>query len=571
MKDEPHTNRLKRWLDKLKCDGYQLEYQLSHLENKQAIMSNNYDCTKRCDIYPLSYNDTVLGRLVVINSKKDVIKVLPNLIMYLYAAVMTYDFKILNSQKIEKTKNTFIASVSHELKTPLTSIINSTSTLNKTGKLDVDQRICLAQITDSTYELLRLINDIIDTTKLMNGYITLINEEFDADLMIKEAIDVATTEKNEYTRFKLRCDNIGIVLSDRMRVKQILINLLSNAFKYTDKGVVSLAIYVEDVPKTMIIDVMDTGCGIRKEDLDHIFEPFANINNSIKSTGLGLSIVKRLVEVLFGGSIIINSEIDKGTRIITNIPIQTKEYVPSEIIGNRRTRNVLVIHQSKDINNIRNILTKYKINYTITENLEIDGEFDVIILVELDENLIYSIMPILSVSADISEATLMSGITKKTVSRNKSMMTLRSKKKSGPSNYMPCIMIVDDNTGNRKSMEALLISMGYVDNTLAESGKEALKLLKINKNIHHKRSGNKIVSKSVYDMVFIDIFMPNLDGWETARAINEMFANNKLAPRLIGISAADSSNHNFADYGMSHFINKPINKDKLKKTITSCL
>lgn len=238
--------------------------------------------------------------------------------------------KTLKQQKSEleqlnKHKSDFLANMSHELKTPLNSInvISSIMINSKKETLSEKQLKNLKIINNCGNDLLYLINDILDISKLEAGELCIDKKLIDVKLLmieIKEAFDIDAIKNN--INFTLNYDDrIETICSDKNRIKQIVKNLLSNAFKFSKGG--NVEFIVEDLEKDIKITVKDDGIGIEKKKLVHIFERFKQADESTTrkfgGTGLGLAISKELITLL-GGSISVESQINEGSSFSIVLP-----------------------------------------------------------------------------------------------------------------------------------------------------------------------------------------------------------------------------------------------------------
>ncbi len=224
-------------------------------------------------------------------------------------------------------KTRFIANLSHELRTPLSAIINFSFVLskNRRGEVSEEQRDYLNRIHDSGDLLLEIVNDLLDLAKIEAGQMELFQGEVDLAIIGKNTmttISGLTTNK----MVKLHLDippDLPIINGDKTRIRQILLNLLGNAAKYTDEGSITLKIRVEG-QNFVKISVIDTGIGIREQDFERIFEEFQQTQEAFDlrkvGTGLGLPITKNFIE-LHGGQIWIESEYKKGSTFHFTLPI----------------------------------------------------------------------------------------------------------------------------------------------------------------------------------------------------------------------------------------------------------
>ena len=217
----------------------------------------------------------------------------------------------LNAQLQEnnKQKTMFLAALSHEIRTPMNAILGSTHLLKKTKKRK-EQNQYIDIIETSGNLLLAIINNVLDYSKLEAGKNTVINNCFCLNKVSKELYPILTgiaKEKNLEFIIHSDVDLSAEIVGDDLRLKQVLLNLCNNAFKYTKKGSVTLKIEKISESKTIIkykFSIIDTGIGISEDNIQHLFKPFSQFstksNNTIEGTGLGLSIVKSTVELMEG-------------------------------------------------------------------------------------------------------------------------------------------------------------------------------------------------------------------------------------------------------------------------------
>lgn len=240
------------------------------------------------------------------------------------AELATANAKLL---ELDRLKSMFIASMSHELRTPLNSIIGFSSImLNEwAGPLNTEQKENLEVVHRSGRHLLTLINDVIDVSKIETGKIDAIIEDFDVYDIVMEAIETVKQEiKNKGLKLTVQiCHHL--LHSDRRRLLQCLLNLLSNAAKFTLKG--SISIHAEaSADGTLInITVEDTGIGIREDDQGRLFSPFVRLRtigeNVVPGTGLGLYLTRKLLKETLQGDILVTSSYGSGSRFTMRVPV----------------------------------------------------------------------------------------------------------------------------------------------------------------------------------------------------------------------------------------------------------
>jgi signal transduction histidine kinase/CheY-like chemotaxis protein len=245
-------------------------------------------------------------------------------------------------------KSRFLANMSHEMRTPLNAIIGFSELeldREKEGEIKSEAHESLEKIYSSGVTLLGLINDILDISKIESGKFELVPVNYDMPSLINDTVvlNIVRIGSKPIT-FKLDIDeNLPANLfGDELRIKQILNNLLSNAFKYTKEGQVTLGIRCEraDAGVWMTCTISDTGMGIRKEDVGRLFGDYNQVdtesNRHIEGTGLGLAITKRMVEMM-GGSISVDSVYGKGTTFTARF---LQGYVNDVVIGKALVENL---------------------------------------------------------------------------------------------------------------------------------------------------------------------------------------------------------------------------------------
>ncbi len=245
------------------------------------------------------------------------------------------------AEAASRAKSVFLANMSHELRTPLNAILGFSDILRRGSSLSEGQKEHLSIIHKSGSHLLGLINDILDIAKIEAGQVRLENAPFDFSGMILDVTDMLRLRAEE-KGLQLRVDQPSefprYIMSDEVKLRQILINLISNAIKVTAEGGIILRLDLKHNPaEHLLIEVEDSGCGIAPAEQARILEPFVQIGSQGKQqgTGLGLAITRQFVE-LMGGSLTLASTVGQGSTFRVDIPIQLAR--PEEIPQAPRTR-----------------------------------------------------------------------------------------------------------------------------------------------------------------------------------------------------------------------------------------
>lgn len=227
-------------------------------------------------------------------------------------------------EELNKAENNFFSSMSHEIRTPINTIIGLNEIILR-GDIPDDVAENARNIQSASKMLLTLINDILDLSKIKSGKMEIVNVSYETGALFSEIVNMIWIKAREKgLQFKLLVDSSipSMLCGDEIRIKQVLINLLNNAIKYTTKGSVTLSIWCERLRLNRVrvwYSVEDTGQGVKKENIPYIFNAFKRVNEEknrhIEGTGLGLSIVHQLVE-LMGGEISVNSVYTKGSTFL---------------------------------------------------------------------------------------------------------------------------------------------------------------------------------------------------------------------------------------------------------------
>jgi CheY-like chemotaxis protein len=479
----------------------------------------------------------------------------------------------------------WMAQVSHELKTPLNSIIGIISLLDETF-LNDEQREYTDIIKKSSNDLLILVSHILDYAKLQSNKLSLkVNK-----IRFRKIIDDIC---NNFS-YKIKQKNLEFIIEydekiptyvhcDSIRIKQILNNLISNSIKFTNFGFIKINIILLELTNNNIkidINVSDSGIGIPKKKLKYLFKPFhqCHRNGSHIGTGLGLSICKKICKLMNGELKVISNQ--NGTSIHCNIYLDIdKNHHIEKKLDILQGKKILIIDSdpSKRLN-IASMLFEYKIKVLalnnpndIYEYLKRNYTFDLVIINEniFDENIkkIFKNMKYLLISdyknniindqdiqyiyrpieekklIDILLSIFGKIICEKSYNNyilNESKFILKNL------NINKNILIVDDVIDNQIVLFKLLKKFGYINIKTCNNGKECLDM----------------ITKENFDIIFLDIIMPIMDGKETMKKINEIF-DKKNKPKIC-VMTANIMNEMYEIYDYDYYIEKPIKIKYLK-------
>ena len=506
-------------------------------------------------------------------------------------------------------KSNFLANMSHDIRTPMNAIVGYSTLLIK----DADDKNKVIEIgkkiTYSSQHLLSLINDVLDMSKIESGKTSLNSDKVDVSEVINnisEIVQVQTKSKKQSFEIKTKGNIPPYIYADKLRLTQILLNLLSNAVKYTEKnGTISLVVegYGNNGQTCHLrFIVSDNGQGMSSEFVEKIFEPFSretnSMTNKIQGTGLGMSITKSIID-LMGGTIDIQSELGKGSvftvDLIFSVPLDEND---DNFFADHEITRVLVGDDEIDVTeNIQSILSDAgpECDAAIgglesvdkaTRAYEDNNSYDVIILdwkmpdmdgVECVRRIRKEIgkdVPIFVLSSyDVSEIEdeakkagvdlflpkpfFLSNFQRvlDTYYQNKANTEEEGNNSDDFSGVK--ILVAEDNEINAEIITELLDSIG-IKCVIAEDGLEALRVFTEE-------------SPDEFDMIFMDIQMPIMDGYESARRIR---ASNNTRAKSIPIIAMtanafeDDVKASMAS-GMNAHISKPIDFERLKSIIKS--
>ncbi|MCL2249503.1 MAG: response regulator [Oscillospiraceae bacterium] len=376
-------------------------------------------------------------------------------------------------EEASRAKSRFLARMSHEIRTPITAVLGISEVLLRGQKVPTELEEAMTKIYDSSKMLLELVNDILDFSKIESGNMPILSNEYDVASLINDSagIHFVLLEQTNVT-FTLNVDeNIPErLIGDVLRIRQILTNLLSNAFKFTESGSIVMSVEREDIDSEnmmLTVTIKDTGAGMTPKQVEAIQDDYVRFHEEeiayATGTGLGIPIVYNLAQMM-NASIEYESEVGMGTAVTVHIP---QKISGSEVLGTELARS----------------LEKFEVNL-ISGNAEL--EF-------VPEQMPYG-----------------------------------------------KILVVDDVDTNLYVAEAMLGTFGLTVE-LCESGIEAIE---------------KVKNGNIYDIIFMDQMMPEMDGIEATTRLREMGYVHPIV--ALTANAIKGEYNDFLKSGLSGFMTKPI-------------
>ena len=473
------------------------------------------------------------------------------------------------ANRANESKSAFLSNMSHEIRTPMNAIVGITDIMLRTKRDPAEERYLL-NIKNSGTALLSIINDILDFSKIESGKMTVVNDNYSFYSMLDDLSLIFWNrigDKKIELLYDIDINMPDYIYGDAIRVRQLIINIVNNAIKFTDEGFVRLSVKVGKIEGNdieLFISVADSGQGIKEEDMPKLFSSFEQVNtkknHSKEGTGLGLAISKQLINMM-GGEIGVDSEFGKGTTFSFNIHqgITDKTVMPNydDLKQALSEKKIAVAVKDEMLEaSMRQLFAT--LGVSVADSALDKADYDICFTEESEINHISATTKYILVNPYDDIADRDSGIIfskplyisnlygaivegkndADVVEEKEEQITFEGKK----------ILLVEDNAVNTK-VALLLFKPLMMEIDTAQNGQVALEM----------------VQKKHYDLVFMDHMMPVMDGVEATLAIRKLGGDYYTNLPIIALTAnvISEAKDVLLSAGMNDITTKPISMDNV--------